>query len=158
MLAGAYAGVAAGAFSDHQEQRMSVQDVTRPVDAGRDLDGRVAVVTGGARGLGRGIAEILAERGATVTEADLDVDAADRLAGELGRGAGAMALDVTDEASVRGVVRDVIDAFGHLDILVNNAGVSKSIPFVDIDEAEWDRVFDINVKGVYRMCRAVVPH
>src|SRR3954469_5542945 len=137
---------------------MSVQNATRPVDAGRDLDGLVAVVTGGARGIGRGIAEVLAERGATVTVADLDLEEARRLAGELGEGAEAMALDVTDEASVRGVVRDVIGGFGHLDILVNNAGVSRSIPFVDIDEAEWDRVFDINVKGVYRACRAVVPH
>src|SRR4051794_19370721 len=90
---------------------MSVQNATRPVDAGRDLDGLVAVVTGGARGIGRGIAEVLAERGATVTVADLDLEEARRLAGELGEGAEAMALDVTDEASVRGVVRDVIGGF-----------------------------------------------
>jgi len=136
---------------------MSVQSETRDLDAGHDLDGRIAVVTGGARGIGRGISEVLAARGATVTVADVDLAEARTVAAELG-GAEAMALDVTNEASVRGVVHDVIESFGHLDILVNNAGVSRSIPFVDIDEAEWDRVFDINVKGVYRACRAVVPH
>jgi meso-butanediol dehydrogenase / (S,S)-butanediol dehydrogenase / diacetyl reductase len=137
---------------------MSVQSETRDLRLGRDLEGRVAVVTGGARGIGRGIVEVLAARGATVTVADLDLDEGRRVAEALGDGTEAMALDVTDEASVRGVVRDVLDGFGRLDILVNNAGVSRSIPFVDIDEAEWDRVFDINVKGVYLACRAVVPH
>jgi acetoin reductase-like protein len=122
------------------------------------LDGRVAVVTGGARGIGRGIVEVLASHGATVVIADLDLDEARRLAETVGDRAGAMPLDVTSESSVRGLVRDVVDEFGQLDILVNNAGVSRSVPFVDIEESEWDRVFDINVKGVYLGCRAVAPH
>jgi meso-butanediol dehydrogenase / (S,S)-butanediol dehydrogenase / diacetyl reductase len=125
---------------------MSVQSATREAARARDLDGRVAVVTGGARGIGRGIVDALAARGAEVVAADLDpVEEAVR-------------VDVTDEASVRELVRDVIDRHGQLDILVNNAGVSRSVPFVDIDEAEWDRVFNVNVKGVYLACRAVVPH
>jgi meso-butanediol dehydrogenase/(S,S)-butanediol dehydrogenase/diacetyl reductase len=129
---------------------MNVQSATREaVDAG-DLDGRVAVVTGGARGIGRAIVDALATRGAEVVIADLDPD----MAGD----EEAVRVDVTDEGSVRNLVRDVIERHGQLDILVNNAGVSRSVPFVDIDEAEWDRVFDVNVKGVYLACRAVAPH
>jgi meso-butanediol dehydrogenase/(S,S)-butanediol dehydrogenase/diacetyl reductase len=137
---------------------MSLQSETRQPDLLHDLDGRTAVVTGGARGIGRGIVEVLAEHGATVVVADLDVDEAGRVASSLGDRTAAVALDVTSEASVRGVIGKVLGDFGRLDILVNNAGVSRSIPFVDIDEPEWDRVFDINVKGVYLACRAVVPH
>jgi meso-butanediol dehydrogenase / (S,S)-butanediol dehydrogenase / diacetyl reductase len=129
---------------------MSVQSATREAARERDLDGRVAVVTGGARGIGRAIVDALAVRGADVVVADLDPDMAG--AEE------AVRVDVTDEGSVRDLVRDVIERHGRLDILVNNAGVSRSLPFVDIDEAEWDRVFAVNVKGVYLACRAVVPH
>jgi meso-butanediol dehydrogenase/(S,S)-butanediol dehydrogenase/diacetyl reductase len=129
---------------------MSVQSATREAAGARDLDGRVAVVTGGARGIGRAIVDALTERGANVVVADLEPDTA-------GDGE-AVRVDVTDEASVRDLVRDVIERHGQLDILVNNAGVSRSVAFVDIDEAEWDRVFAVNVKGVYLACRAVVPH
>jgi meso-butanediol dehydrogenase / (S,S)-butanediol dehydrogenase / diacetyl reductase len=137
---------------------MSAHTETQGAAVARDLEGRVAVVTGGARGIGRGIVEALAAHGATVVVADLDLDEGRRVAESLGEGGHAKELDVTSEASVRGVMSDVIDELGQLDILVNNAGVSRSIPFVDIEEAEWDRVFDINVKGVYLACRAVVPH
>jgi meso-butanediol dehydrogenase/(S,S)-butanediol dehydrogenase/diacetyl reductase len=129
---------------------MSVRSAAREAARARDLDGRVAVVTGGARGIGRGIADALTARGAEVVVADLDPDRAGDE--ETAR------VDVTDESSVRELVREVIERRGQLDILVNNAGVSRSLPFVDIDEAEWDRVFDVNVKGVYLACRAVVPH
>jgi NAD(P)-dependent dehydrogenase (short-subunit alcohol dehydrogenase family) len=129
---------------------MSVQSATREAARARDLNGRVAVVTGGARGIGRAIGDALAVRGADVVVADLDPDMA--------VDAERVRVDVTDESSVRDLVRDVIERHGRLDILVNNAGVSRSLPFVDIDEAEWDRVFDVNVKGVYLACRAVVPH
>ena len=129
---------------------MSVQSAARETVGARDLSGRVAVVTGGARGIGRGIVDALATRGAEVVVADLDPDT---VGDEK-----AVRVDVTDEGSVRDLVRGVIERHGQLDILVNNAGVSRSLPFVDIDEAEWDRVFDVNVKGVYLACRAIVPH
>jgi NAD(P)-dependent dehydrogenase (short-subunit alcohol dehydrogenase family) len=115
------------------------------------LDGRVALVTGGASGIGRGIVEALARAGADVVIADLDGDLARGVAAEVG-GRGAQ-VDVTSERSVA----RLIDEVGVVDILVNNAGVSKSIPFVELDEHEWDRVFDVNVKGVFLACRAVVP-
>jgi meso-butanediol dehydrogenase/(S,S)-butanediol dehydrogenase/diacetyl reductase len=120
------------------------------------LDGRTALVTGAAKGIGRGIAETLARHGAEVTVADLDGVAAEETAAAIdGRAA---QVDVTDEASVAALVDGALERDGRIDILVNNAGVSKSLPFVDIDEAEWDRVFDVNVKGVFLACRAVVPH
>ena len=128
---------------------MSVQSAVREAVGARDLDRRVAVVTGGARGIGRGIVDALAARGADVVVADLDPGTGDEEA---------VRVDVTDERSVRDLVQVVIERHGRLDILVNNAGVSRSLPFVDIEEAEWDRVFDVNVKGVYLACRAVVPH
>jgi meso-butanediol dehydrogenase / (S,S)-butanediol dehydrogenase / diacetyl reductase len=134
---------------------MSVQSETRDLPVGRDLEGRVALVTGGASGIGRGIVDVLTGRGATVVIGDLDGDAARGVAREVG--AEGLALDVTNEASVRDVVREVLESHGRVDVLVNNAGVSRSIPFVDIEEAEWDRVFDVNVKGVYLVTRAVVP-
>jgi meso-butanediol dehydrogenase / (S,S)-butanediol dehydrogenase / diacetyl reductase len=115
------------------------------------LAGRVALVTGGAAGIGLGIVEALARAGADVVVADLDGAHADAVAGEVGaRGA---QVDVTDSGSLARLVDEV----GTVDILVNNAGVSKSLPFVDIDEREWDRVFDVNVKGVFLACRAVAP-
>jgi meso-butanediol dehydrogenase/(S,S)-butanediol dehydrogenase/diacetyl reductase len=120
------------------------------------LDGRVALVTGAAAGIGRGIARVLAARGATLVLTDIDGDRARAAADEFG-GSG-LAHDVTDwEASGR-VVEMVLAEHGRIDVLVNNAGVSRSIPFHELDEAEWDRVHDVNVKGVFITTRAVVPH
>ena len=120
------------------------------------LEGRTAIVTGAAKGIGRGIAETLARHGADVTVADLDGEGAEETASAIG--GNAAQVDVTDERSIAALVDAAIERDGRIDILVNNAGVSKSLPFVEIDEAEWDRVFDINVKGVFLVCRAVVPH
>jgi meso-butanediol dehydrogenase/(S,S)-butanediol dehydrogenase/diacetyl reductase len=127
----------------------------------RDLEGKVAIVTGGAKGIGRGIVQALATHGASVVIADLDLDEATAAAEAVsldGVGARAHRLDVTSWKDNERLVADVLAELGRIDILVNNAGVSKSIPFVDIDEAEWDRVFDVNVKGVYLATRAVLPH
>jgi meso-butanediol dehydrogenase/(S,S)-butanediol dehydrogenase/diacetyl reductase len=129
--------------------------------ATRDLAGRVAVVTGGAMGIGRGIVDSLARHGADVVVADLDVEAAQRVAEQVSRNGGrvvAASVDVTDWNATHALIRGIIEDFGQLDILVNNAGVSRSIPFVELDETEWDRVFDVNVKGVFIACHAVLPH
>jgi meso-butanediol dehydrogenase / (S,S)-butanediol dehydrogenase / diacetyl reductase len=127
----------------------------------RDLERKVAIVTGGAKGIGRGIVEALASHGASVVIADLDIEEGRNVADKVGRdgtSARALPLDVTRWEDHQRLVADVLAALGQIDILVNNAGVSKSVPFVDIDEAEWDRVFDVNVKGVYLATRAVLPH
>ena len=140
---------------------MSLQERALHQTSEHDLDGRVALVTGGAKGIGRGIVEALARHGASVVIADLDIDEGRKVADALGRDDArglAVRLDVTDGADCRRVVDDVIGEFGQLDILVNNAGVSRSVPFVELDETEWDRVFDINVKGVFLATQAVLPH
>ena len=121
-----------------------------------DLSGRVALVTGAGSGIGLGIARVLARHGAKLVLSDLDADRVSDAAGELG--ATALEHDVTSWVSSRRAVEDTIDRHGRIDVLVNNAGVSKSVPFHELDEAEWDRVHNVNVKGVFLTTRAVVPH
>jgi meso-butanediol dehydrogenase / (S,S)-butanediol dehydrogenase / diacetyl reductase len=116
----------------------------------------VAVITGAGSGIGRGIAAVLARRGATVVLTDLDEVKAAQVAGDLG--GTALPHDVTSWTSCQEMVQRVLDAQGQIDILVNNAGVSRSVPFHELDEAEWDRVHAVNVKGVFLTTRAVVPH
>ena len=124
-----------------------------------DLDGVSAIVTGGAHGIGAGIADVMAKEGARLAITDLDETgahaAAQRVVDAGGEAIG-MAHDVTSEASCREVVTRVKEAFGRVDVLVNNAGISQRIPFKDIDEADWDRMIDVNLKGVYLMTRVVL--
>lgn len=115
------------------------------------LSGRVAIVTGGGQGIGRAIAIELANRGAHVVVADLDVAAAAAVAAEvemIGRQSLALHVDVSVQCQVEAMVSNVSRRMGHLDILVNNAGVHAVRPFLDITEQEWDRVLAVNVKGV----------
>ena len=122
----------------------------------RELEGRVALITGAASGIGRGIASVLGRQGATLVLSDLDEDRARAAADELG--ATAVRHDVTSWTSCQAVVDHTLKSHGQIDVLVNNAGVSRSVPFHELDEAEWDRVHDVNVKGVFLTTRAVVPH
>lgn len=126
-----------------------------------DLKGKVAVVTGAGMGIGRGIATVLANHGATVVCTDVRRPAASEAAASIvSRGGQALALvhDVTNWDSTQGVVAEALKIYGQIDILVTNAGVSKSVPFHELDVAEWDRVNDVNIKGVFISCRAVIPH
>lgn len=120
--------------------------------------GRVALVTGAARGIGRGIAEAFAADGAAVVVADRDGAAAERVAGALtdaGAKALAVPLDVREADAVAAMVERVLDRFGRIDVLVNNAGVYPNTPVLEMEEAEWDAVFDVNVKGAFLVSRAV---
>lgn len=121
-----------------------------------ELEGQVALITGAGSGIGRGIAAVLAREGAELVLSDLDEERAHAAARELG-GTG-LHHDVTSWTSSQSVVDRTLQAHGRLDILVNNAGVSRSVPFHELDEAEWDRVHNVNVKGVFLTTRAVVPH
>jgi 3-oxoacyl-[acyl-carrier protein] reductase len=123
----------------------------------QSLSGQVAVVTGAARGIGRGIATVLAAEGAHVVIADIDADAAQQTADELGEGALGVAADVTDRASVEALAATALTAFGRIDILAANAGIYPSTALAGIDDALWDRVMDINVKGALHAIQACTP-
>jgi 3-oxoacyl-[acyl-carrier protein] reductase len=123
------------------------------------LDGKTALVTGAGSGIGKCIAETYAREGARVALADIDPDAAKAAARTIGNNAIALRCDVSKKADFIAVVEGTLSAFGALDILVNNAGATHiNKPMLDIDEEEYDRIFAVNVKGVFLGCQAVVPH
>jgi len=126
-----------------------------------ELEGpRVALVTGGAGGIGRAIASALHARGLLVAVADLEAHAAERVASELreeGPAALGVAMDVTDTASVDAAVATVGEQLGAIDVLVNNAGWDELRPFIESDETFWRRVVDVNYLGALRVTRAVLP-
>jgi 3-oxoacyl-[acyl-carrier protein] reductase len=122
------------------------------------LNGKVALVTGGASGFGAEIVRLFAREGAKVVNMDLNGDGAKKIAAEAGNGAIAVAGDVTKGADVDAAVKAAVDAFGRLDIVVNNAGwTHRNKPIMEVSEDEFDRVYAINVKSIYLMTRACVP-
>ncbi len=122
------------------------------------LRNKTAVVTGGARGIGRAIAEAYAAEGANVVVADLRIAEAEAAASAIGPRARAIALDVAKPASIEAMVRDAEASFGGIDILVNNAGIFDMGPIVEVTEASFDRIFAINVKGLFFTLQAVARH
>ena len=119
------------------------------------LKGKVAVVTGGARGIGRAICERYAVEGAKVVVADLNLDEAQKTAAGLGESAFALRLDVTAQGSIKNMVEQVVAVAGAIDILVNNAGFLDIGPFLEITEQSYDNVFAVNVKGLLFTLQAV---
>lgn len=117
------------------------------------LKDRVAIVTGGAQGIGRAIADKFAEEGAAVVIADINGEGAAAAAAALPRGIG-LAVDVSDPAQVQAMVKAAVDGFGGLDILVNNAAIVPFTAWDDIDFAEWRRIMSVNLDGVFLTCRA----
>ena len=125
-----------------------------------NLDGRVGLVTGASRGLGRAMALALAEAGADVALVARSADGLNQTAESVkarGRRALALPADVAVEAEVDAAVKRALDAFGAIDILVNNSGVAIVKPFVDTTPAEWRRILETNLTGAYNCCRAVGP-
>ena len=121
------------------------------------LQGKTAIVTGGASGFGAGIARKFAAEGAHVLVADINADGAAAIAAEVN--GLAMATNVADRASVGALVDFALERLGRVDILVNNAGVTHlPMPMEDVGEDEFDRVFAVNCKSVYLFARALVPH
>ena len=122
------------------------------------LNGKTALVTGAGSGIGKCIAETYAREGARVALADINGDAAKSAARAIGNNAIALACDVSKKVDIDRTVEETFAAFGALDILVNNAGATHvNKPMLEIDEPEFDRIFAINVKGVFLACQAVVP-
>ena len=118
------------------------------------LEGKSALITGSARGIGKAFAEAYLREGATVAIADIDLEAAGRTAAELGPRAYAVRLDVTDQASIDAAVEAVERRAGGLDILINNAALFDLAPIVEISRASYDRLFKVNVAGTLFMLQA----
>ncbi|MCY3918148.1 MAG: SDR family NAD(P)-dependent oxidoreductase [Chloroflexi bacterium] len=142
-----------------------------------EIQGKTVIVTGAARGIGRGIAEAFAREGASVVLADLGAVAAERAGSwnyklatledlattavdirERGGACLALEVDVSDRASCQSLVDQAVEAFGGIDVIVNNAGVIQTGPLVDFAERDWDRIFAVNVKGIFLMSQAALPH
>ena len=127
------------------------------------LAGKVAVVTGGGSGIGRGIVLAMAREGADIAIPDIQVLNAQKVAEEvkaLGRKVVAMKTDVTSAVDVKAMADRVRDTYGRIDVLVNNAGMASppGMPFTNNTEEDWDRTFAVNTKSIFITCKAVVPH
>jgi 2-deoxy-D-gluconate 3-dehydrogenase len=129
--------------------------VDRPLTELIDLGGKTAIVTGGAMGIGRGIATRLHEAGANVMVADIADDEAAELAALLGERVFSAHVDVADAASVEEMVRAAVERFGGIDLLVNNAGIFPFVPLAQMREADFTRVMDVNLRGVFLCTKAV---
>ncbi|AZC27251.1 MULTISPECIES: SDR family oxidoreductase [Pseudomonas] len=126
------------------------------------LANKTAIVTGAGSGFGEGIAKTFAQQGAQVIVADLNATGGQRVADEI-RAAGGQAhfvqVNVAEDASVAALLRDTLEQYGGLDIVVNNAGTThRNRPMLEVDEAEFDRVFAVNVKSIFLSARHFVPH
>jgi 3-oxoacyl-[acyl-carrier protein] reductase len=125
-----------------------------------NLEGRVAIVTGGRRGIGRAIVEVLAQRGADIVLGDRDLEeamqAAESIMSATGRRVQACLVDVADTESAKSMVECALSDFGHVDILVNNAGITRDTLIMRMDEKDWDDVIDTNLKGAWACSKAVV--
>jgi NAD(P)-dependent dehydrogenase (short-subunit alcohol dehydrogenase family) len=120
------------------------------------FDGRVAIVTGGAAGIGRAVARRLVADGARVMLVDLDADALSATRDEIGA-AGSVVADVADEAAVGGYVAQTVERFGRVDLFVNNAGIEgPRVPLVDVSTVDFDRVMAVNARGVFLGLREVM--
>ncbi len=122
------------------------------------LSGKTALITGAARGIGRTFAQAFAKEGARVAIADIDMDRARQTASDIGHAAFAVEMDVTSQASIDAAVTATVEKFGHIDILINNAALFTAAPIVEIDRADFTRVFDINVGGTLFTMQAVARH
>ena len=124
----------------------------------RELDKKIAIVTGAAQGIGAAIADVLVREGATVVVADMNAEAAAAKAAELGGDCTSFAVNVAKMDQLQALVDFTMEKFGQIDVLVNNAGVTKQIDFLEIGEEEFDRVVNINLKGMVFLTQKVMQH
>jgi NAD(P)-dependent dehydrogenase (short-subunit alcohol dehydrogenase family) len=120
--------------------------------------GKIALITGGSRGIGLGIAAALAARGASVSITGRDAGALEAAREKLGGAALALRADVQSEEESARAVEETVARFGGLDILVNNAGIGLFVPLADMSAAEWRQVMHTNLDGVFYCCHAAIPH
>ena len=121
------------------------------------LDGRNAIVTGGASGIGRAICQLFAQEGARVAVLDLNGDAANEVAAEIGGGAFGATVDVAEEASMNNVIAAAIARLGGVDVMCNNAGIGDYALTVDMTFEQWQRMIAVDLTSVFLGCRAVLP-
>ncbi len=122
----------------------------------KNLEGKVALVTGASRGIGRAIAELLVERGATVIGTATSDNGAAAISEYLGGNGKGLALNVTEAASVDEVIKAITTEFGGLDILVNNAGITRDNLLMRMKEEEWSDIIDTNLTSIFRLSKAVL--
>ena len=122
------------------------------------LNGKTALITGGARGIGRAFAERYVAEGARVAIADIDLPRAQETASQISDQAVAVHMDVTDQASIDSAVAESVEQLGQIDILINNAAIFTAAPITEITRAEYARTFDINVAGTLFTLQAVARH
>jgi len=122
------------------------------------LEGKTALITGAARGIGNAFATAYIREGARVAIADIDIERARKAAADLGQAAVAIKMDVTRQKSIDTAVASAVDAFGRIDILVNNAALFTAAPLVEITREDFQRVFDINVAGTLFTMQSVARH
>ena len=122
------------------------------------LEGRVALITGAARGIGKAFAQRYLAEGAKVIIADIDCDKAANTASVLGEDCISLSLDVTDQTSINRCISDSVLQMGRIDILINNAALFTASPFVDITRTDYERVFSVNLAGTMFMMQAAAKH
>lgn len=125
-----------------------------------DLNGKVALITGGGQGLGAAICKTLAAAGVSVIAADIQIEQAEQVAQQLrdsGLEAIALPLDVTNAGQVEAIVQKVVDQYGKIDFLINNAGTDKTVSIEELAIEDWDRVIAVNLRGAFLLSKAVFP-
>lgn len=122
------------------------------------LEGKTALITGAARGIGRAYAEAYVREGAKVAIGDIDITRALKTAAEIGKNVIAVEMNVIQQSSIDAAVEKTIKEFGHIDILINNAAIFTASPIVEITREDYNRVFDINVSGTLFTLQAVAKH
>ena len=124
------------------------------------LQGKTAVISGAAslKGIGLATARAFAEQGARVAILDLDLSAAHAAASSIGGDHIGLRCDVTDPVACNSAIANVLDRFGQIDVLINNAGITQPVKTLEIDPRSWDRIMDVNLKGVLYLSQAVIPH
>ncbi|HEY9604377.1 MAG TPA: SDR family oxidoreductase [Allocoleopsis sp.] len=138
-----------------------VQELTRETQITPSLQGKIAIVTGGGRGLGQAICQMLGEAGAIAIVADIQNDLAEKVSQDIQQDGGkaqALQLDVSNAEQVESALGQIVNQYGHLDILINNAGIDVTLPVEELTVQDWERIMAVNLNGPFIMSKTVIPY